>query len=63
MGGTIFWDAMAYGPVKANSQAEVISKVVKSVRGGGGTQIGPALRKVRPIMKPRDIIVVFTDGY
>jgi predicted metal-dependent peptidase len=57
------WDAKAYGRIKARNQGQVISKVVGSIKGGGGTVIMPALESVSEVIKPLDLIVVFSDGY
>lgn len=57
------WDTEVYGPVEAKSQSEVITKVQQNIKGGGGTAIGKAIYRVRQLMKPRDIVIVFTDGY
>jgi predicted metal-dependent peptidase len=56
------WDAEAYEEIKAESQREVVSKVVKMLKGGGGTVIKPALQRTLELMRPRDIVVVLTDG-
>jgi predicted metal-dependent peptidase len=56
------WDAEAYQEVKAENQRAVVSKVSKMLKGGGGTVIKSALEKTLERMKPRDIVVVLTDG-
>jgi len=56
------WDAKVYKPVVAKTPSEVISKVARQMKGGGGTVINPCLKRVLKEMKPRDIIVCFTDG-
>lgn len=56
------WDAEAYDEVVAKSKSQVISKVLGKIKGGGGTMILPALKKVLVSMKRLDIVVVFTDG-
>lgn len=58
----VCWDAKAYDIIPARSSSEVISRVAKMIRGGGGTVIAPALKKTLRRMKPMDIVVVFTDG-
>jgi predicted metal-dependent peptidase len=57
----ICWDAKAYKPVTAQKPAEVISKVCKRIRGGGGTVIRDALEKLLPAMKKGDAVLVLTD--
>lgn len=56
------WDAEAYQEVKAENQRVVVSKVAKMLKGGGGTVIKPALEKTLERMRPRDIVVILTDG-
>jgi len=58
----VCWDASAYDILTAQTQAQVVSKVVNSLRGGGGTVISPVLKKTLSHMRRRDIVVVFTDG-
>jgi len=58
----ISWDAKAYEFIDARTKNEVISKVARQIRGGGGTIIAPALWKTLKRMRLRDIVVVFTDG-
>ena len=58
----ICWDADAYEIVTARNKNEVITKINNKMRGGGGTQIRFALSKTLKRMKPRDIVIVFTDG-
>jgi len=57
------WDTEVYGPVHAKTKEEVITKIQNNIKGGGGTQIGKAVYRVEKLMKPRDIVIVFTDGY
>jgi len=56
------WDAEAYDILTAKTQAEVVSRVVNSLTGGGGTVIEPVLKKTLQHMRRKDIVVVFTDG-
>ena len=58
----VCWDAYAYDILTAKTQSEVVSKVVNSLRGGGGTVIEPVLKKTLQNMRRKDIVVVFTDG-
>jgi len=57
----VVWDARVYDVVEANSRSEVIEKVVKRLRGGGGTMIGEALKTTLENMKSRDVVVVLSD--
>lgn len=59
----ICWDAEAYEPLRARSKSDVVNRVWKKMRGGGGTKIQYALKKTLAMMRPRDIVVVLTDGY
>jgi predicted metal-dependent peptidase len=56
------WDSESYEAVRASTQSEVISKVGSALKGGGGTVVGPVLKRTLEHMKPRDIVVLFTDG-
>jgi len=56
------WDAEAYEEIRAESQREVVSKVAKRLKGGGGTVIKPALERTLELMRPKDIVVILTDG-
>jgi len=58
----VCWDAEAYQIVRAQSRSEVISKVLRNLRGGGGTVVAPVLKKTLSNMRPRDLVAVFTDG-
>ncbi len=58
----VCWDARAYEVLKANTQSEVLSRVVNKLRGGGGTVIEPVLNQTLKQMKQKDIVVVLTDG-
>ena len=58
----ICWDARDFEPIEGKNQQDVIEKVLKKLRGGGGTVIEPTLRRVLREMKNKDIVVVFTDG-
>jgi len=58
----ICWDAEAYEPVEARSPSDVVTKVARKIRGGGGTVIAPALRKTLKQMRRFDIVTVLTDG-
>lgn len=56
------WDAQSYIEVTARQPSEVIAKVAKMLRGGGGTVIASALIKTLERMRPKDMCVVLTDG-
>jgi predicted metal-dependent peptidase len=56
------WDGEAYEVLKAARPADVARKVAPRMRGGGGTVVAPALRKVLSLMKPGDAVIVLTDG-
>jgi predicted metal-dependent peptidase len=57
----VSWDTEAYEFVTARKPAEVISKVKKHIRGGGGTMIRKALGQTAQRMKKEDIVLVLTD--
>lgn len=56
------WDAESYDPIIANNPSDVMSKVSSMLKGGGGTVVKPVLQQTIKIMKPKDIVVLFTDG-
>lgn len=56
------WDVNTYTEVEASNAGQMMNKLKDMVRGGGGTVIAPALQKVLDLMKPKDIVVVLTDG-
>jgi predicted metal-dependent peptidase len=57
----ICFDAKEYGVVEAKSKQEVITKVISSVKGGGGTVIADALRNTLSRMQYRDNVVILSD--
>lgn len=57
----VSFDTEAYDLVTARKPAEVVSKVAKHIRGGGGTMIGKALEQTLTQMKNKDIVLVLTD--
>ena len=57
----ISFDTRAYELVTARRPAEVIPKVARHIRGGGGTEIRNALEQTLARMKNRDIVLVLTD--
>lgn len=59
----ICWDAVSYDIISADNRAGIINKVLKNLRGGGGTIIRDALIKTAKNMKIRDAVVVLTDGH
>lgn len=56
------WDGEAYEVLKASKPADVARKVAPKMRGGGGTVIAPALRKIYSLMNLGDAVIVLTDG-
>jgi predicted metal-dependent peptidase len=58
----VCWDSKAYEPVEARSRNEVVSKVLSSLKGRGGTVIRGALEKTLASMRANDMVVVLTDG-
>ena len=59
----ICWDAQVYETIKCREKQEVLEKLKKAMKGGGGTVIAPALEKVLGEMKPWDLVVILSDGY
>jgi predicted metal-dependent peptidase len=57
----VSFDTEAYEFVTARKPAEVISKVAKHIKGGGGTMIKKALEQTLQRMKNKDIVLVLTD--
>lgn len=57
------WDAEAYETVQARSRAELLEKLRRAMKGGGGTVIAPALERTLERMRPMDVAVVLSDGY
>ena len=58
-----FWDADAHETIEVKSPSQVVSVVKNRIKGGGGTCIGPYLKRLEKSMKPMDIAIVLTDGY
>ena len=58
----VCWDSYAYEPIEARNKSDVINKVVKRLRGGGGTVIEGALRKALKDMRLNDMVVILSDG-
>lgn len=56
------WDGEAYEVLKAVKPADVARRIAPRMRGGGGTVIAPALRKVYSLMNLGDAVIVLTDG-
>ncbi len=59
----ICWDAEAYETIPVRQRGNVLNTVARRIRGGGGTVIAPVLRRVLEQMRPRDVVVVVTDGH
>lgn len=57
----VCFDAQQYGVVEAKSRQEVITRVMASVKGGGGTVIADALRNTLARMQYRDNVVILSD--
>jgi predicted metal-dependent peptidase len=57
----VCFDAKEYGVVEAKSRQEVITRVMASVKGGGGTVITDALRNTLARMQYRDNVVILSD--
>ncbi|MEM2660936.1 MAG: VWA-like domain-containing protein [Nitrososphaeria archaeon] len=53
------WDTIAYDTIELKSKNDITK--VKTMKGGGGTIIYPALKKTINNMKNNDIVVVFSD--
>jgi len=56
------WDTETYEATVVKKPGDVTRKLARRLRGYGGTEIEPWLRLVDKNMKPRDLVVVFTDG-
>jgi predicted metal-dependent peptidase len=56
------WDAEAYEILNAKNPAEVAKKIAPRMKGGGGTEIKPALDLALKMMRPGDAVIVLTDG-
>jgi len=59
----ICWDSSAYETIEGRTQQDVIEKVISHIRGGGGTEVAPVLRRVINLMRSKDIVVIFSDFY
>jgi predicted metal-dependent peptidase len=56
------WDAEVYEPLVMKSKND-IHRIKTKIKGGGGTVIQPVLQYTLNNMKPRDMVVVLTDGH
>lgn len=57
------WDAGAYDKIELTSAKDLAYRIRDgSIKGGGGTVIGPALAEVIKSGKRGDVVVVLTDG-
>lgn len=54
------WDAEAYESIELKKDSD-IKTALKSVEGGGGTLITPALEKVRKEVKQGDVVTIISD--
>jgi predicted metal-dependent peptidase len=57
----IMWDAKAYTPIEIENRSQVVSKLMKHIKGGGGTEIKNALVQCSKGMKRGDIVVILSD--
>ena len=58
----ISFDTEAYKVVSGKKPSDVITKMAKEIRGGGGTEIQKALETTLKQMRYKDIVLVLTDG-
>ena len=62
----IFWDVEAYGPYRVETARDIYKKLIKNIKGGGGTKIRPALEKALELAKRLNTkpipILVLTDS-
>jgi len=56
------WDTQVYDEITVRSPSQVASKVSKYMKGGGGTEVTPALQYVKKNAKKDDVIIILTDG-
>jgi len=59
----VCWDGQAYEPIKLKQKTQVLERLKKKMRGGGGTTIIPALKKTLEEMRGANIVLVLSDGY
>lgn len=59
----VSFDTEAYEPVSGRRPSDVITRIVKKIRGGGGTEIQKALELTLKQMRYKDIVLVLTDGH
>ncbi|MEM2618265.1 MAG: VWA domain-containing protein [Candidatus Hadarchaeales archaeon] len=58
----VSFDTEAYEFVTGRNAREVVTKVAKKIKGGGGTKIEKALTETLKRMKPKDVVLLLTDG-
>lgn len=58
----VSFDTEAYEPVSGRRPSDVIARIVKKIRGGGGTEIRKALELTLKQMRYKDIVLVLTDA-
>jgi len=56
------WDWKAYDEIVMKSPGD-IEKVMKHLKGGGGTRITPAIEKAKQLSKDGEFVVIFSDFY
>jgi predicted metal-dependent peptidase len=57
------FDAEAYELVSGKRPSDVIAKIAKKIRGGGGTEIRKVLEITFKQMRYKDIVFILTDGH
>jgi predicted metal-dependent peptidase len=58
----VSFDTEAYRFVRGKRPSEVISKIAKEIRGGGGTCIRKALEETLKRMRNKDVVGILSDG-
>jgi predicted metal-dependent peptidase len=56
------WDWEAYEEIEMRSPKD-IEKVMKNLKGGGGTRITPAIEKAKRLTRKNELVVIFSDFY
>ena len=54
------WDWEVYDAIEMKSPRD-IDKVMKNLKGGGGTRITPAIEKAKKLYKGNELVVIFSD--
>lgn len=58
----ICWDGQAYETIKCRGRQDLLEKLRRAMKGGGGTVIAPALERLLREMRPWDVVVILSDG-